>query len=189
MQSFGIMLLNNYLAPYGANAIAAMGIVLKIYMVVMLIMVGFAFGAQPLIGYNYGSGDTDRFKAVVKFDFMIEVVYALICAVILMIFAPQLMALFMHNTAIIKMVTTMLRLLLDTAPLTGAILVFTTIFQSAGKAMGALIMSISRQGIIFGISIVSLAALFGYTGVIIAQPIPDILTFAVGYWLYKQILA
>ncbi|GEN95477.1 MATE family efflux transporter [Pediococcus ethanolidurans] len=188
MQSFGIMLLNNYLAPYGANAIAAMGIVLKIYMVVMLIMVGFAFGAQPLIGYNYGSGDTDRFKAVVKFDFVIEVVYALICAVILMIFAPQLMALFMHNTAIIKMGTTMLRLLLATAPLTGAILVFTTIFQSAGKAMGALIMSISRQGIIFGISIVSLAALFGYTGVIIAQPIADILTFAVGYWLYKQIL-
>lgn len=52
MQSFGVMLLNNYLARYGTTAVAAMGIVLKIYMVVMLIMVGFAFGAQPLIGYN-----------------------------------------------------------------------------------------------------------------------------------------
>ena len=189
MQSFGVMLLNNYLAPYGATAIAAMGIVLKIYMVVMLIMVGFAFGAQPLIGYNYGSGDQARFKAVVRFDFMVEVVYALICAAILMIFAPQLMALFMHNTTIIKMGTVMLRLLLITSPFIGAVLVFTTIFQSAGKAMGALVMSISRQGIVFAVVIILLAGIFGYNGVIAAQPVADILTFGTGFWLYKQILA
>lgn len=189
MQSFGVMLLNNYLAPYGATAIAAMGIVLKIYMVVMLIMVGFAFGAQPLIGYNYGSGDQARFKAVVRFDFMVEVVYALICAAILMIFAPQLMALFMHNTTIIKMGTVMLRLLLITSPFIGAVLVFTTIFQSAGKAMGALVMSISRQGIVFAVVIILLAGIFGYNGVIAAQPVADILTFGIGFWLYKQILA
>lgn len=164
MQSFGVMLLNNYLAPYGATVIAAMGIVLKIYMVVMLIMVGFAFGAQPLIGYNYGSGDKRRFKEIVRFDFLVEVVYALICAVILMVFAPQLMALFMHNAAIISMGTIMLRLLLITAPFIGAILVFTTIFQSAGKALGALIMSISRQGVIFAIAIIILSAMFGFTG-------------------------
>ena len=158
-------------------------------MVVMLIMVGFAFGAQPLIGYNYGSGAQARFKAVVRFDFMVEVVYALICAAILMIFAPQLMALFMHNTTIIKMGTVMLRLLLITSPFIGAVLVFTTIFQSAGKAMGALVMSISRQGIVFAVVIILLAGIFGYNGVIAAQPVVDILTFGIGFWLYKQILA
>ncbi|WP_412990156.1 MATE family efflux transporter [Pediococcus siamensis] len=188
MQSFSVMLLNNYLAPYGATAIAAMGIVLKIYMVVMLIMVGFAFGAQPLIGYNYGSGNQARFKAVVKFDFQVEVVYALICALILMLFAPQLMALFMQNQVIISMGTVMLRLMLLTAPFIGAILVFTTLFQSTGKAVGALVMSISRQGIIFAVAIIGLAAVFGYNGVIIAQPVADILTFAIGYWLYRNLL-
>jgi len=189
MQSFGVMMLNNYLAPYGATAIASMGIVLKIYMVVMLIMVGFAFGAQPLIGYNYGSGDKQRFKAIVRFDFMVEVVYALICAVILMIFAPQIMALFMRNAAVISMGTTMLRWLLITAPFIGAILVFTTIFQSAGKALGALVMAISRQGVIFAIAIIILSAVFGFQGVIVAQPVADVLTFLIGFWLYKQLLA
>ena len=71
MQSFGVMLLNNYLARYGTAAVAAMGIVLKIYMVVMLIMVGFAFGAQPLIGYNYGAKNKARFHAILRFDFLI----------------------------------------------------------------------------------------------------------------------
>lgn len=188
MQSFGVMLLNNYLALYGAVAIAAMGIVLKIYMVVMLIMVGFAFGAQPLIGYNYGAANKARFRAIARFDFMVEVVYALICAVILMIFAPQLVALFMDKPAIVTMGTKMLRLLLATAPFIGAILVFTTLFQSIGKASGALIMAITRQGIVFAIVIVLLARLFGFQGVIMAQPVADVVTFLIGYWLYRQLV-
>lgn len=188
MQSFGVMLLNNYLALYGAVAIAAMGIVLKIYMVVMLIMVGFAFGAQPLIGYNYGAANKARFRTIVRFDFMVEVVYALICAVILMIFAPQLVALFMDKPAIVTMGTKMLRLLLATAPFIGAILVFTTLFQSIGKASGALIMAITRQGIVFAIVIVLLARLFGFQGVIMAQPVADVVTFLIGYWLYRQLV-
>ena len=40
-QSFGMMILNSYLAAYGAQAVAAMGIVQKIYMVVMMVMVVF----------------------------------------------------------------------------------------------------------------------------------------------------
>lgn len=188
MQSFGVMLLNNYLALYGAVAVAAMGIVLKIYMVVMLIMVGFAFGAQPLIGYNYGAANKARFRAIVRFDFMVEVVYALICAVILMIFAPQLVALFMAKPAIVTMGTKMLRLLLATAPFIGAILVFTTLFQSIGKASGALIMAVTRQGIVFAIVIVILARLFGFQGVIMAQPVADVVTFLIGYWLYRQLV-
>ena len=38
-QSFGMMILNSYLAAYGAQAVAAMGIVQKIYMVVMLSLI------------------------------------------------------------------------------------------------------------------------------------------------------
>ena len=98
------------------------------------------------------------------------------------------MALFMHNTAIISMGTKMLRLMLVTAPFIGAILVFTTIFQSAGKAFGALIMSISRQGVIFAMVIIIFAAVFGFQGIIVAQPVADILTFLIGLWLYKRLV-
>ena len=45
-------LMNRYLVQYGTDKVAAMGIAMKVNMIVMLIMVGFAFGAQPLIGYN-----------------------------------------------------------------------------------------------------------------------------------------
>ncbi|MCC4368804.1 hypothetical protein LMB43_05875 [Limosilactobacillus reuteri] len=59
----------------------------------------------------------------------------------------------------------------------GIILVFTTMFQSMGKATLAFWLSFCRQGLIFGAVISISAKLFGYTGIIAAQAISDCLTF------------
>ncbi|CAJ1224676.1 MATE family efflux transporter [Lactiplantibacillus xiangfangensis] len=185
-QSFGMMLLNSYLAAYGAQAVAAMGIVQKIYMVVMMVMVGFAFGAQPLIGYTYGAKNWDRLRATLRYDLKIEGGYALICAIILMTFAPQLIKLFMTQTAIISMGTVMLQAMLITTPLVGFILVFTTVFQSVGAGTSALIMALSRQAVLLGLAIVILGYLFGLNGIIWAQPVADVLTCLIGWALYRR---
>lgn len=185
-QSFGLMLLNSYLAAYGAQAVAAMGIVQKIYMVVMMVMIGFAFGAQPLIGYNYGAKNWLRLRATLRFDLKIEGGYALVCAILLIIFAPQLIALFMNQPTIVAMGTVMLRAILITTPLVGFILVFTTVFQSVGNGTSALIMALARQAVLLGLAIVILAHFFGLTGIIWAQPVADVLTYLLGGWLYRR---
>lgn len=188
-QSVGMMILNSYLAAYGAQAVAAMGIVQKIYLVVMMVMVGFAFGAQPLIGYTFGAKNWERLRATLRFDLKIEGGYALVCAVILMLFAPQLIKLFMTQPAIVSMGTVMLRAMLLTTPLVGFILVFTTVFQSVGAAMSALIMALSRQAVLLGLAIVILAQLFGLNGIIWAQPVADVLTCLIGWFLYRRAFA
>ena len=68
---------------------------------------------------------------------------------------------------------------------TAIVLVTTVIFQAAGKAWGAFLLSASRQGIIFAVVIFTVSRLFGYTGVLISQPVSDILTalLAVGLFL------
>lgn len=185
-QSFGMMILNSYLAAYGAQAVAAMGIVQKVYMVVMMVMVGFAFGAQPLIGYTFGAKNWARLKATLRYDLKIEGGYALVCALILIIFAPQLIKLFMNQPAIVSMGTVMLRAMLLTTPLVGFILVFTTVFQSVGAAMSALIMALSRQAVLLGLAILILAQLFGLNGIIWAQPAADVLTCLIGWYLYRR---
>ena len=57
---------------YGTDKIAAMGIALKANMVTALILVGFAFGGQPLVGYNYGSRNRSRLKEILKFGYLFE---------------------------------------------------------------------------------------------------------------------
>lgn len=188
MQSFGIALLNSHLAHYGSDAVAAMGIAQKIYMVVMLVMVGFAFGAQPLIGYNFGAKNHDRLKAILKYDFKVEIGYALVAAALLMIFAPQLVALFMNTPEIVSLGSLMLRALLMTTPFIGAILVFTTVFQSTGQSLGALIMAISRQGVVFFLVMLVLPLMLGLHGVIFAQAVADVITFGFGIVVYRRVM-
>ena len=124
-----------------------MEITQKVYGIVTLVLVGFAFGAQPLIGYNYGAKNAKRFREVLRYDFKVEVVYAIIASLILIVFSPFVIKLFMNNPQIIADGSYMLRVCLLTTPFVGAILVYTTVFQSAGlECLGNVNLS-SRRGI------------------------------------------
>ena len=184
MQSFGIALTNRFLAGYGTEKVAAMGIAMKVNMIVVLVMVGFAFGAQPLLGYNYGAGNKKRLKEFIRFDLMVEIGFAIVCALVLALLAPQFVRLFMKDESIVQSGSLMLRCLLISSPMIAVVLVFTTLFQAEGKALSALILSISRQGVIFACCIVVLKMLVGYMGVICAQAVSDVITGVIALALY-----
>ena len=186
MSSIGIALTNRYLVVFGNENVAAMGIALKVNMILLLIMVGFAFGAQPLLGFNYGAKNTERLRAFIKFDIFIEVTFALITAIILSIFAPYIIQSFMNDAQIIQTGSLMLRLLVLSSPCVGIILVFTTLFQSEGKALPALILSISRQGVIYAICIVILSILFTFHGILISQAVADVVTSIISILIYSK---
>ena len=186
MSSIGIALTNRYLVVFGNENVAAMGIALKVNMILLLIMVGFAFGAQPLLGFNYGAKNTERLRAFIKFDIFIEVTFALITAIILSIFAPYIIQSFMNDAQIIQTGSLMLRLLVLSSPCVGITLVFTTLFQSEGKALPALILSISRQGVIYAICIVILSILFSFHGILISQAVADVVTSIISILIYSK---
>lgn len=185
MSSFAMAMTNNYLVTYGNDKVAAMGIVLKINMIVLLVMIGFAFGTQPLLGYNYGAHNTKRLKEIIKFDLFVEITFAVITSIILALFTSSFIKIFMNDPSIIQAGTLMLRFLLLSSPCVGIILVFTTLFQSEGKALPALLLSIGRQGIVFAIFLLLLSNIFGYYGIISSQMIVDIITAIIALILYK----
>lgn len=186
MATFATAMTNRYLIHYGAASVAAMGISLKISMVINMIVAGFAFGAQPLIGYSYGAKDQRRFREAIHFDILVVAGFTIAMTIILLLFAPELIRLFMKDPIVIKEGTGMIRWLVSSSAFAGIILVFTTMFQSMGKATPAFWLSFSRQGIIFAAVIVIMSKLFGYTGILASQAIADILTFSLALLLYKH---
>lgn len=176
MQSFAIMLTNRFLLPYGTEQVAALGIALKVNMIVMLIMVGFAFGAQPLLGYNYGAGNGARLRGIIQFDVLVELVFSLGMTAVFLAAAPHIIRIFMSDSGVIQAGSTILRCMVITMPLMGIILVCTTLFQAAGKAMPAFLLSISRQGVALLVCMVVLSRLFGFYGVILAQAAADVIS-------------
>ncbi|MDE6963368.1 MAG: MATE family efflux transporter, partial [Lachnospiraceae bacterium] len=186
MNSFGTALLNRGLVVYGADKVAAMGIASKVNMLVAMIMIAFAFGAQALIGYNYGAGNKERLRQVLKFDLLVQMIIAIAGGAVLMIFAPSLIRLFMDDAVIVEAGALILRRMLLGLPFTGVFLVCSTLFMSAGKSLPTLIMSLSRQGIIFALVLFILSRAFGYEGVITAQPAADVLSALLGVVLVKM---
>lgn len=187
-QSFGMALLNSSLAAYGANKVAAMGITQKIYSIVILVIVGFAFGAQPLIGYNYGAKNWQRLKDILRFDTIVLVSYAIVVGGALIILAKPVTALFMNQPSIVSAGSYMLIATIITTPFVGILLVYTTVFQSIGNAWGAFVMAITRQGIIYFIVLEILKSTLGYHGIVWSQALSDILTWIIGYFMFKKSL-
>ncbi len=188
MQSFGIALMNRFLLPYGNERVAAMGIVMKVNMIAVLILVGFAFGGQPLIGYNYGARNHKRLKAILLFAYRFECGMALILAVILSLAARPMIGLFMKDPLIMENGIPMLRLQLVGMPFIAVVLITTCLFQSAGKAWNAFLLSVSRQGVLFALVIILASWLAGYYGVLISQAAADLLTALLAFWLFRRSL-
>ncbi len=186
MQSFAMTLTNRFLLPYGTENVAALGIALKVNMIVMLIMVGFAFGAQPLLGYNYGANNRERLRCILKFDVLVQLVFSVVMTVVFLIFAPQIIRIFMSDSGVIQAGSRILRCMVITMPLMGIILVCTTLFQAAGKAMPAFLLSISRQGVALLLCMVVLSAVFGFYGVILAQAAADVMSVILALVLLKR---
>ena len=61
--------MNNVLVRYGAESkygadipLTVVGIVMKVFQIVISVVVGIAAGSQPIVGYNYGAGHSIRVK-------------------------------------------------------------------------------------------------------------------------------
>lgn len=184
MQSLGIIMVNLFLLPYGNDAVAAMGIVLKIVMIAVLLLVAFAFGGQPLFGYTYGAGNFPRLKRILRFAYGAEVGLALVMTVALIVPAEALMRFFIADAHIIALGTGMLRVQLLSCVCVAVTLVTTCVFQSAGKALGALVLAVSRQGVMLALTLFVGSRLAGYHGVIAAQALADLLTMVVAVALF-----
>ena len=176
MQSLGMALTNRFLLPYGNDAVAAMGIVMKVNLIAVLVLVGLAFGVQPLIGYNYGAKNSRRLRDILKFSYGFECGTAAVLALLLSVAAPALIRIFMQDPGIIELGVPMLRFQQAGMIFIAVVLVTTSTFQSAGKALGAFLLSVSRQGVIFAIVIFLASKTFGYNGVLASQAVSDCLT-------------
>lgn len=188
MQSIMIMITNHYLIAYGTDKVAAMGIALKANMISAFILVGFAFGGQPLVGYNYGAKNQKRLKEILRFAYLFEAGLALVFTILISIFAPFIIKIFMNQSDIITNGAMMLRFQQLGMVFMAITLVSTCVCQSVGSAAGAFALSISRQGVIYAILLIVLKSVFGYTGILATQACADVVTALIAIGIIRKVL-
>ena len=174
LMSVSHILMNNFLAGYGDAPVAAMGVAMKANMMVVFLQMGIAMGVQPLIGYCYGAHKVERLKKTVHFSVICNIILGTTLTVIYLLFTENIVRAFIDDQTVIGYGVEMLRALMLSGPVLGVMFVFTFAFQGMGKAVPSLILSISRQGMVFVPVLLIANAVFGLSGIIFAQPIADI---------------
>ena len=136
-----MVLFNNLLKQYGAESvygseipITTMGIAMKVNQIMLSILVGIAVGAQPVIGYNYGSKNFTRVKKAFLIAIIAAEVVAVICFFVFRFAPMSVVSLFgseegLYNEFAVKC----FRIFLMLCPLNGFQTVAAIFLQAIGK--------------------------------------------------------
>ena len=176
LSSVATISLNHAAQPFGDAAIAAMSVVQRITMFGASAMIGFGQGFQPVCGFNYGAGLYRRVKDGFKFCVKGSFGFLLCISALGIIFAPDLIGLFRDDPDVIRIGSTALRFQFATFCFQSWIVISNMMQQSIGRTVPATFLAVARQGLFFIPSVLILSALFGLTGIQMAQSFADLLT-------------
>lgn len=174
--------MNNSLVFYGNQssvggdvALSAMGIVMKVSMIIISIDIGIGIGSQPILGFNQGARQPERVRETYITAVLIATVVStigwlaciLVPHVLLILFGtddPNFSAFAQHA----------MRVFMSAVFCSGFQIVSTSYFQATGQPLKASILSMLRQ-VFFLIPLIFILPLFfGLDGILYAGPIADI---------------
>lgn len=183
-------LFNTSLERYGGDiAVAAMGTINSIAMLILMPIFGINQGVQPIIGYNYGAKKYDRVKKALKLAIIAATTIATTGFLIVEILPSQIISIF--NSADRQFVNTGahgIRIFLMMLPIIGFQIVSSNYFQAVGKPAYAMLLSLARQVFALIPLILILPGIFGLQGIWSAGPSSDfIASLVTAVFLIREI--
>ena len=94
LMSLSNIILNNFMKDFGGEAVAALGIAMKVNMLIVFVQMGTGMGIQPLIGYSFGARNMERLRKTMRFTMLCTFIIGTVLTIIYFIFTPQIINLF-----------------------------------------------------------------------------------------------
>jgi putative MATE family efflux protein len=186
--------LNNMFVFYGAQselgsegALAAVGVISRIALFTSFILFGVGIGVQPILGYNYGAGKTDRLHRTFWMALLWTTAISLSALALFLLFPRQVVGIFGLGEGLTGITSRLLVVYVLFLPLGGFATIAMDYFQAVGKAGRSMLLSVLKQGLLLLPLLVLLprvlpALIPGFSAlesVIWAAPLSDALSFLV----------
>lgn len=176
------VVMNNSLVYYGNQteitgdvALSAMGIVMKIAMILASVCIGFGIGAQPILGFNLGAKKYTRVRHTYLLAVSIATGSILIGWAVCQLAPHVVLSLFgKENQTFTDFAVRCLRIYLGGIFCAGFQIVSTNYFQATGQPLKASLLSMLRQLILLIPLLLILPLFFGLNGLLYAGPCADI---------------
>lgn len=181
-----IVALNLILVSFSDDAVTVLGLYYKLQMFCLIPVMGLTTCIVPILSYNYAAGEVKRCKLIVWESVAISAVCMAVGTLAFEIIPTQLLRIFADGEPVILEIGTVaLRIIgISFVPIAVS-LVIPTYFQAIGMGKQSIILTILRQ---IGL-LIPLAWVFSFLGlnyVWLAFPITEVITAAVGYFLYRK---
>lgn len=159
----------------GDVALSAMGIVLKVSMIILAICIGIGIGAQPILGFNKGANQPKRIKRTYKLAAMVATITSIIGWIACLTIPGLILKLFgSADPVFTEFAIRCMRIFMLGIFCAGFQITATSYFQATGQPLKASILSMMRQLILLIPFILILPMIFGLNGILYAGPIADI---------------
>lgn len=182
-----ITIVNNLLGIYGGNlAISIFGVIQRIIRFLFMPLFGIVQGMQPIVGYNYGARKISRVKETVKISLLSTIIFASTTAGLGQLFPQYIIGLFSDEAELINNGAYALRFVILMVPLVGVQIVGAALFQSIGKALPSILLTLSREVLLFIPFVLILPRIFGLLGIWLSFPLADFFAIFITTVLLKR---
>lgn len=195
--SLVIIVSNIVLGIFSPNSdadIALLSVIMKINELMVLPLFGLIAGMQPLVGFNFGAGKIDRVKETFKVTLTYTCIFLLSCVFIIELFPQTILFVFNSDIQFVQSGIIPLRVVFFFFVFAGGQIACSTYLQSLGHKGSAILISLSRQVIIYFPVLFLLLLLFNtfyptFTSyaVWLSLPIADLLSGLFGLFLVIKV--
>ena len=188
------IVLNNTLFYYGnlqggmggEIAISVYGLATRMTMFALFPLIGIAQGFMPIAGYNYGAKMYDRVNSVIKIALIYGFIIASFIGIILMVSSDLIPYIFTKDTKLIKHAPNAIFWIFSATPVIVFHLIAPSYYQAIGKAIPALLLTLTKQGLFLIPFVLILPIYFGIEGVWYSFPISDIISAGICFYFLRK---
>ena len=182
------IILNHTLFTHGGeDSVAIYGIISRMLMFALFPILGVTQGFLPIAGYNYGAKLYIRVSESITTSIKWAAFLATIIFVVILVFASSIVTIFTTDAKIIAETPNALRIIFAASPIIAIQLIGAAYFQAAGKAIPALLLTLTKQGFFLIPLVLVLPNYYGIFGVWISFPIADVLaTLVTAFFLRRE---
>ena len=141
---------------------------------------------RPIIGYNYGAGESSRVKSTIRYSLLTAAGLMLAGTILALALPKQILSLFDADTALMNAGVTALRIISLGFLISSVGLIYSGVFEAIGNGRNSLIISVLRQfAVTIPLSFI-LARFFGPAGVWISFPAGELCASVAAFFLLKK---
>jgi len=173
MGVFSNVVMNRLMVSYNNEAVAGIGIAKKVDLLAFAVATGMSQGVLPLIGYNYAAKNFKRMMQAVRTTFVYSMVISVTGMILLLTCAGPIVRAFIDDQKTVEYGQYFQKVICITGPCISVTMIIITMFQSVGKKVQPLMLSLLRKGGLDVPMMLLMNRLMGVNGIAWATPMAD----------------